>query len=452
MVETSMESPARAVPTTVSHGATRDVSSYTSAAITAATIGAYVALLVVASRWGESLLAHGTRLQVETPPLVGVLDWRPGRTAIPAIVVAVAAIAIFTRLSDRWRWPTLLVATAVGALAWAIALALIDGPEELTQPLLSHQYLHTVAQIDNLGTFLRTFTHQISHYNIHTQGHPPGLIVVLWIMNRIGLGGVRSNAALVFAGGAAAVVAVLVATRNVAGEHIARRAVPFLVLAPAAVAWTSGDPFYAGVGAWAVTCLVLATSRRGRQSDGLAVLGGLLFAATINLSYGLALLAIIPVIVAVWRRQYRVVWIAAATLMVAVMLVWVGTGFAWWDGLAATRHQYFAGVANRRPYDYFLVGNLATFAIVIGPAIVVALTRLRRGPFAVLVGAAVAVVLVADISGMSKAEVERIWLPFVPWVMVAGALLTTRVRSARVWLALQAGGALVFAVAIRSPW
>ena len=33
-----------------------------------------------------------------------------------------------------------------------------------------------------------------------------------------------------------------------------------------------------------------------------------------------------------------------------------------------------------------------------------------------LVGAAVVVVAVADASGMSKAEVERIWLPFVPWL------------------------------------
>ena len=447
-----MQSPARAVPMTVARATTREVSHHWRGAINVAIIGAYLALLVVASGWGESLLARGTRLQVETPPLVGGLDWRPGRTAIPALVVALVVIAVFTRYADRWRWSTLLGATAVGALGWAIALALIDGPDALTQPLLSHQYLHTVARIDNLGTFLRTFAHQISRYNIHTQGHPPGLVVVLWMMNRIGLGGVRWNAALVFAGGAAAVVAVVVATRNVAGERIARRSVAFLVLAPAAVAWTSGDPFYAGVSAWAVTCLVLATSRRGPRADGLAVLGGLLFAGTINLSYGLALLAVIPIAVAVWRRQYRVLWIAAASVMIAVLLVWAGTGFAWWDGLAATRRQYFVGVASRRPYGYFLVGNLAAFAIVIGPAIVVALTRLRRGSFAILVGAAVAVVLLADISGMSKAEVERIWLPFVPWVMVAGALLATRVRSARAWLALQAGGALALAVAIRSPW
>jgi len=340
----------------------------------------------------------------------------------------------------------------VSALTWAIALALVDGTGALTQPLLSNQYLATVAPAADLGAFLRTFTNRIAEYNIHTEGHPPGMVVVLWVMDRVGLSGVRWNSALVFGGGAAAVVAVLVATRDVAGELIARRALPFLVLAPAAVAWTSGDPFFAGVSAWAVAALVLATSRSGWRADMLAVVGGVLFAATAFLSYGLVLLAIIPMVIAGWRRRPRVLVIAGAVVAIAVVLIWAGTGFAWWNGLAATRVRYFHGVGGRRPYDYFLLANLAAFAVAIGPAIAVALTKVRRGPFALLVGAALAVVLLADVSGMSKAEVERIWLPFVPWVMVAGALLATRRRAAVGWLSLQAVGAVVLAVAIRSPW
>ena len=40
-----------------------------------------------------------------------------------------------------------------------------------------------------------------------------------------------------------------------------------------------------------------------------------------------------------------------------------------------------------------------------------------------LAGAAVLCVLAADLSRMSKAEVERIWLPFVPWLLLSTALL-----------------------------
>lgn len=48
--------------------------------------------------------------------------------------------------------------------------------------------------------------------------------------------------------------------------------------------------------------------------------------------------------------------------------------------------------------------------------------------------------LAADLSGLSKAEVERIWLPFAVWLPVATAHLSAGHR--RWWLAAQAGTAL----------
>ena len=49
--------------------------------------------------------------------------------------------------------------------------------------------------------------------------------------------------------------------------------------------------------------------------------------------------------------------------------------------------------------------------------------------------AAVAAVVVADLTGLSKAEVERIWLPFAVWLVVPCALLLPRPR---LWLSAQA--------------
>lgn len=48
--------------------------------------------------------------------------------------------------------------------------------------------------------------------------------------------------------------------------------------------------------------------------------------------------------------------------------------------------------------------------------------------------------VVADLSGMSKAETERIRLPFATLLLPAAALLPG--RGARYWLAAQAGLAL----------
>jgi hypothetical protein len=59
-------------------------------------------------------------------------------------------------------------------------------------------------------------------------------------------------------------------------------------------------------------------------------------------------------------------------------------------------------------------------------------------------------VLVADLSLMSKAEVERIWLPFVPWLARAAAAAPRSWR--RPALATQALLAVVLQHALWTPW
>ena len=80
------------------------------------------------------------------------------------------------------------------------------------------------------------------------------------------------------------------------------------------------------------------------------------FVATAYLSYGLVLLGVIPVAVAVARRRFRPLVVAAAVGVLSLIVITAVTGFAWWDGAAATRDRYFAGVGRNRPYEYFLLG------------------------------------------------------------------------------------------------
>ena len=67
-----------------------------------------------------------------------------------------------------------------------------------------------------------------------------------------------------------------------------------------------------------------------------------------------------------------------------------------------------------------------------------------------LVVAAGAAVLTADLSRMSKAEVERIWLPFVPWLLLSTALLPERWR--RPGLVMQLVAALVLQHLLFTSW
>jgi methylthioxylose transferase len=59
-------------------------------------------------------------------------------------------------------------------------------------------------------------------------------------------------------------------------------------------------------------------------------------------------------------------------------------------------------------------------------------------------------VLAADLSGLSKAEVERIWLPFAVWFAAGAALLPARHR--RWWLAVQALTALAVNHLLVTNW
>ncbi|WP_433303552.1 hypothetical protein ACQP2F_12315 [Actinoplanes sp. CA-030573] len=64
--------------------------------------------------------------------------------------------------------------------------------------------------------------------------------------------------------------------------------------------------------------------------------------------------------------------------------------------------------------------------------------------------AAAGAILAADLSGYSKAEVERIWLPFAWWVMAGAALLPERTR--RPWLIAQMTVALIVNHLLLTVW
>ncbi|WP_235945002.1 hypothetical protein [Verrucosispora sioxanthis] len=64
--------------------------------------------------------------------------------------------------------------------------------------------------------------------------------------------------------------------------------------------------------------------------------------------------------------------------------------------------------------------------------------------------AAAAAIVAADLSGYSKAEVERIWLPFTGWLMAGAALIPASGR--RTWLTVQAAVALAVNHLLLTTW
>lgn len=396
--------------------------------------------------------------RVPLPPWHGWWDPHIGPGTVPAVLLAIAAVVWAATIARRTRWPLLLAAAYGASLAWLFSLALVDGLGGLSRVLANpHEYLATARQVHAIGPLLSTYVdhiprHSPLHWPTHVAGHPPGMLLFFVGLVRLGLGGDLAAGVLVTFIAASIGPAVLVTLRRVAGDEIARRAAPFVVFTPAAVYLAvSADAVMAAVGAWAMALLAHAIATRGRISVVLGLGAGALFGALVLMSYGLVLFAFIALGLVVATRAYRVV-IPCGVAAAAVMFLPAIAGFWWPEAFAVVRVRYWDGIASERPGLYWTWANLALLAATGGPAVAAGLARLRRLPppmVGLVVGAALAVV-VADLSQMSRAEVERIWLPFVPWLTIALAALPRRWERGA--LAGQVGVALALQHLLYTSW
>ncbi len=462
-------------------------------------------LVLAAAVVGRRLLADGVNLFLPFPPLLA--QWLPhvGPGTPLAVVVAVVVIVRGPAWAERLQWRVLPALTGFAAGAWTLSLALVDGWQRgvVDRLTTTDEYLHDVPRAPAAPVLLREFAAHILtsavdpdqtwFWTTHVGAHPPGALLVFVVLDRIGLGGGAAAGLLVIAVGASAAAAILVAARAMGDQALARRAAPYAVLFPGAV-WVgvSADGLFAGCLAWGVALLAVAVSRTGWRSAVAASTAGLLLGGTAYLSYGLVLGGLLAVaallgtgacgrrgglgsaVAAPLRRRrrfavaagsgrgavpggglridggrWRTAGFAAAgvTLVVAAFTL---AGFSWLDGYAKVRVIYAASIAAARPYPYFVWANLAAVAFTIGPAGIAGLRRVATRPVgpSLVVVAAAAAMLLADLSGMSKAEVERIWLPFAVWTCLACAELP----HTRRWLAAQAVVALLVNHLLLTVW
>jgi hypothetical protein len=161
------------------------------------------------------------------------------------------------------------------------------------------------------------------------------------------------------------------------------------------------------------------------------------------------------------RRRIVFVLPIAAAVALAVVMAFAALGFSYPDALPALHERYLDGVGGRRPAAYWTWGGLAALAFSAGPLAGAGLAHLlgharacvraeSTRAIAALTAAGAASVLVADATQLSKAEVERIWLPFVPWILLGCALLPERWR--RRGIVLQLAVALAVEHLLQTGW
>ncbi len=410
---------------------------------------------------GYGLQVSGIDLLTGTSVLLRA-DVDLGAGPMIGVAVLIAALVVGTWLSftARLPWRGLLSLSVVASVAWSLSLAaskpIRGGRNGVTGPLESKfDYLHDVPRVRSLPNLLQHFIDHVpasstNPWTVHVAGHPPGPLAVFAALQAIGLGGSGWAAALCVAVGASSVAAVLVAVRSAYGEAAARKAAPFLILGPWSL-WiaTSADALWLGLSAWAVAMLALAIGRRSLAG---VMAAGIVYGLTLFGSYGMVLFAPLVLVVVLRLSGKRIVPNLASVVVGALIPVIAAgvAGFWWWEGVFALVNRYYDGpAAINRPYAFFVFANLAIAAIGLGGAVVAGFSRtsVRRN---YLAWAALGCILLADLSGLSKGEVERIWLPFYPWAALS--VLAIPRCQVRHWLIAQAILAIALQVLLRTDW
>ncbi len=417
-------------------------------------------------------LIHSTPRQLhdfaDAAPIFGWWDAHVGWGSIPAGVIGIASVWWGPGLAQRLPWRALTLVTWATSCGWAFALSMIDGWQTGFAGRLSTppEYLSQVRTITDIPEMVRTFSSHILDFRphswiTHVSAHPPGALMTFVWLDRIGLGGGAWAAVFCVLVGSSAAAAVIVAVRAVGDESTARLVAPFVAVAPTAI-WiaVSADAYFAGVAAWGVALLALSASRTVGLPILVAAGAGLLLGWAIFLDYGALLMGLPALAVLVAARNRRAALTALAAAVAAALLVVAGyavAGFWWFDGCTLVQQRYWQGIAMNRPFQYWGWANLASAACAIGVGGVAGLGRVfdlaairRRSGLHLLVLAALAAILCADLSMLTKAETERIWLPFTVWLTAAPALLPG--SSHRWWLGANIVGALAINHFILTAW
>lgn len=413
-----------------------------SAGHTEASEAALWLILVACGLVGMFLVSTGDLdLGIGDPPLRG--GWAPRLDSLVLVPLAIAVVvialtawwastippaatpntpntpAMATGPTNRLPWTVLLVLGYVGSLAWSGTLALV-APGEITADLRIPADLLAAAKAvgdDPLG-FLASYTATTTHAAAGTTAvlptHPPGPVLTVWVLTRVGMHGAVAIGMLFTALGTLVVPAVSIAVRSLCHETAARRLVPVLVLAP----WNgwmaaSPDAVTATLATLAVAVGVVGCEP-GRRSMWWALASGLLLGLAGLFGYASVWLGV-AVAAAYFVRRRPILNVMTGLGALLPLWLFYAWGFSWPDGLALASAPR-PGLAGTLAW---IAVDLTVVVLVGGPVLVRAARRLRLTPgWPLLVGAG-ATMLFATVLGLAEGDVEESWLPVFPWLLVA---------------------------------
>ena len=408
----------------------------------------------------SALAVHlDARLGTASAPFLGRYDVRLGPASLLAPIVAISVILLTLRRSfEHPPWHIVQILSYGTALAWALSLALVDGFSGLTKALgAPESYLDDVHHIEGHPfEYIASFTDNPAAHSDAARGHPPGPVLLLWLLDRIGITNHTVLGVLITALATLTVPLVLAAVRDACGETVARRFVPILVLAPYAV-WVavSMDTFVAVIGAASVVLGIRATRKRAKTSPLWALLAGVLVGVASLFSYAAPWLGLSIVFVYFARRRPFLNVVSGLGALIPVLAASLA-GFSWSKGLEMAANDFSLRVEPYRSAIWWGVISVFALMLATGPALFASARKMRNTPaWPFLVGAGTAV-LFSIVAGQARGGVEHAWLPFFPWLTVAAVAPETQagpsVQTPILLAGVGAAAAIVIEAIVSTPW
>ena len=391
---------------------------------------------------GLAVKAATGDLGTALPPFVSV--WAPRLepwAAVPALVFSAAA-ALAPRASRRVRSPLAFAGALFGlALVLGLALNLARGGAHGWYSVFDlgphgsfeaqHEYLPGLPAT-TYGTrfFLDRFAELVPSLPVNVAGHTPGLLLTLHLL---GIDTAPGMAALCVGLGSLCAPLAYDLGRIVGDEQRGRHAGMLTAFAPSLLLFgvSSADYLYAALG-MATACLLVRRGPVARWAGaGLVPVAGFFSWLLLAIPAWAALVVLQrdgP------RRALALALMCGAALVAFNAALAAAVGYDPIGTLRATEAVYRHSLARIRPYGFWLFGSPTAWLAMLGlPTAWLAARAAAARDRAAL--ALAAVVLVSAIAGFTKAETERIWLPFVPLACVAAAAgVERRHLPAIIWI------------------
>jgi hypothetical protein len=405
-------------------------------------------VLAVAVGWtavGLLVERSGRVLGTATPPFV--MGWLPRADALWTALAVAALGAVIAGAPSILRAPRKAYISVAFAAALAVALAvnaartgshgwdaIFDtGPRGSFEA--KNEYLPGLPALSyGPRFFLDRFAELVPAVPVNVAGHPPGLLLFAYATT---LTTPARFAALCIAAAAACAPLSYALGRGLGQEErTARTAGLLAAAAPGLLLFgtTSADAVYAALGVGAAALLVRPSwTARGA--------GAVVLAAAAFCSWALLAAGAFAVIVAWqrsgWRDGLRLAVVCALPFLVLNAWLAAAYGYDPIGTLRGTEAVYRRSLAEVRPYWFWVLGSPIAWLVCAGLPLSGGwlVAARRRDPGAV---ALAAVVAIASVLAFTKAETERIWLPFVPLACVAAATAVPPRRLRLILLALAA--------------